>query len=91
GEALTDQDIIEVVQKNNQNCDDEVEVIDQGRSRGRVEEQNEYKVALLNKIKKEDYSSNGWNLNVKYQTLVIMHLQYFSHLATLQYLRANIN
>ncbi|RNA40883.1 hypothetical protein BpHYR1_026033 [Brachionus plicatilis] len=29
GEALTDQDIIEIVQKNYQNCDDEVEVIDQ--------------------------------------------------------------
>ncbi|RNA32485.1 hypothetical protein BpHYR1_006786 [Brachionus plicatilis] len=28
-EALTDQDIIEIVQKINQNCDDEVEVIDQ--------------------------------------------------------------
>ncbi|RMZ97565.1 hypothetical protein BpHYR1_031849, partial [Brachionus plicatilis] len=29
GEALTDQDIIGIVQKNNQNCDDEVEVVDQ--------------------------------------------------------------
>ncbi|RMZ94421.1 hypothetical protein BpHYR1_019932 [Brachionus plicatilis] len=29
GEALTDQDIIEIVHKNNRNCDDEVVVIDQ--------------------------------------------------------------
>ncbi|RMZ96759.1 jerky homolog-like isoform X1, partial [Brachionus plicatilis] len=29
GEALTDQDIIEIIQKNDENCDDEVELIDQ--------------------------------------------------------------
>ncbi|RNA01090.1 hypothetical protein BpHYR1_040676, partial [Brachionus plicatilis] len=49
GEALTDQDIIEIVQKNNQKCGDEVEVIDQEPVSVNF---NECDLELLSKIKK---------------------------------------
>ncbi|RNA20979.1 hypothetical protein BpHYR1_012951 [Brachionus plicatilis] len=48
GEALKDQDIIEIVKKNNQNCDDEVEVIDQEPVFVNF---NECDLELLSKIK----------------------------------------